>query len=84
MIGWVQNIIPIITSIGLTVFLTFYLNIDLFALVLLAVFPYPEFWPDFAGVCSVNFLNDIFLHPRHFSLAVEWCKDSDFYGRHCS
>ncbi len=42
-IGWVQNIIPIISSIGLTVFLTFYLNIDPFALVLLAFSPIQNF-----------------------------------------
>ena len=59
-IGWVQNIIPIITSIGLTVFLTFYLNIDLFALVLLAFSPIQNFGQTLPGFVLLIFLMTFF------------------------
>ena len=59
-IGWVQNIIPIITSIGLTVFLTFYLNIDLFALVLLLFSPIQNFGQTLPGFVLLIFLMTFF------------------------
>lgn len=59
-IGWVQNIIPIIISIGLTVFLTFYLNIDLFALVLLLFSPIQNFGQTLPGFVLLIFLMTFF------------------------
>ncbi|WP_333652383.1 PTS sugar transporter subunit IIC [Lacrimispora sp.] len=59
-IGWVQNIVPIFTCIGLSVFMVFKLDIDLFALILQLFSPIQGFGQTLPGFVLLIFLMTFF------------------------
>mgnify|MGYP001344605494 FL=1 len=59
-IGWVQNIIPIFTSIAVAVLLTFKFDIDLFALILKVFSPIQGFGQTLPGFVLLIFLMTFF------------------------